>query len=62
MDKQNLYYIVTKGTNNRSLTTDKCLLICDSDAADREIELWAPYSEKISIADYEATFEEQEVE
>lgn len=62
MDKNNLYYLVTKGTNDRSLTKNKQPLIMESGAADEEIQGWAPMSEKISIADYEKKFVDQEAE
>ena len=62
MDKRNLYYIVKKGTNDRIQTIDKRPYIAESDAADLEIETWAPKCEKISIADYEEKFEDKESE
>lgn len=62
MDKQNLYYLVIKGTNDRALTTDKTPLISDAAAADRAVETWALSSEKISIADFEKMFVDKDAE
>jgi len=62
MDKQNLYYVVKKGTNNRAQTLDKCASIMDSDAADLEIKNWSPNHEKISIADFEEKFVDKDAE
>ena len=56
MDKKNLYYVVKKGTNARTITLDKRPLIMDSEAADLEIKAWAPTHEKITIADFEERF------
>jgi hypothetical protein len=61
MDKTNLYYIVTKGTNDRALTTDKRLLIAESDAADREIERWHGSGEKITIEEFEKRFMDDKI-
>jgi len=60
MDKENLYYIVIKGTNDRRVTTSKDPLIADSDAADLEIKEWAKNCEKVSVADFEEKFEDKE--
>lgn len=62
MDKINLYYIVRKGTNDRTLTRDRTVLISDSDAADCEIKQWAIDGENISIADFEEKFEDKDGE
>lgn len=62
MDRKNLYYIVTKGTNDRLQTVDKRPFISESDAADREIDKWSKDREKILIADFEDKFEDKDVE
>jgi len=67
MDKENLYYIVDKGTNNRITTRFKEAWIGTkeaSEAAVTEIETWwsskSQKYEVISIKDYENKFVEDD--
>lgn len=62
MDKENLYYLVTKGTNNRGLILSKGPLILESDAADFDLKAYGGNREKISIADFEEKFKDEETE
>ena len=62
MDKENLYYLVVKGTNDRRTVYSKDPFIADSDAADLERKTWANNCEKISIADFEEKFVDKDAE
>jgi len=59
MDKENLYYIVEKGTNARIFNMDKTTWIGMKEIAERRIESWKTDDvnyEIISIKEYENKF------
>jgi len=56
MDKENLYYIVRKGTNNRMLCIDKSVLIIDQDIFPTNFECRGAGYDQISIAEYEKKY------
>jgi len=55
MDKQNLYFLVTPGTNER-VHIKSGLFIATKEAATKYRNLWAVGKELISIEEFENTF------
>lgn len=62
MDKENLYYIVRKGTNDRMTGMNKSVLMIGPNITDSQIEFYGLNFEKISVADYEERFVDKETE
>lgn len=60
MDKDNLYYVVQKGTNNRGTTISHDVLMVDLDNVDRVLGTYSDLYEKITITDYEKKFKKEE--
>lgn len=60
MDKDNLYYIVQKGTNSRVKPKSKNVLIVDADNVDRVLEEYGDLHEKITLTDYNKRFKKEE--
>ncbi|MBU0847438.1 hypothetical protein KKH23_09670 [Patescibacteria group bacterium] len=55
MDKQNLFYLITPGTNER-VYTKGTPFIATKEAANKYRRLWAVTTDLISIEEFENTF------
>ena len=62
MDKENLYYIVTDGTNERVLLPDHKPLMGSKIAIEREIDEWCRTKIAISIKKYENIYTDKDDE
>jgi len=61
MNKDELYYVVQKGTNSRGTTMSNEVLIVDADNVDRVLGTYSDLYEKMTITDFNKKFREDEI-